>query len=275
MTDPQPPAGDEATAALSPEDLEALDDILDEMRARLDEVPQWEFCDGFLTALVCTRRAIGPAEYLPMLLGDGEPVQWPADAPLRRLPMFADMAQQERFLALWQRRWDEVTQALDTPVETLDDPRTLEPEVMDVRGALLALPEAERPALDDGEVPAFAQVWALGFMFAVENWPEDWAPPREREHAQWLDDALDAIVALTEDDTGKPAVSMYAEDGPPSVSEDRVERFGEAIWAVYDLRQLWRSLGPRVETVRKAPEPGRNDPCWCGSGKKFKKCHGA
>jgi preprotein translocase subunit SecA len=19
---------------------------------------------------------------------------------------------------------------------------------------------------------------------------------------------------------------------------------------------------------------GRNDPCWCGSGKKFKKCHG-
>ena len=21
-------------------------------------------------------------------------------------------------------------------------------------------------------------------------------------------------------------------------------------------------------------EIGRNDPCWCGSGKKFKKCHG-
>jgi len=20
---------------------------------------------------------------------------------------------------------------------------------------------------------------------------------------------------------------------------------------------------------------GRNDPCWCGSGQKFKKCHGA
>ncbi|MBA3807675.1 MAG: SEC-C domain-containing protein, partial [Solirubrobacterales bacterium] len=20
---------------------------------------------------------------------------------------------------------------------------------------------------------------------------------------------------------------------------------------------------------------GRNDPCWCGSGKKFKKCHGS
>jgi uncharacterized protein YchJ len=23
-----------------------------------------------------------------------------------------------------------------------------------------------------------------------------------------------------------------------------------------------------------APKLGRNDPCFCGSGKKFKKCHG-
>jgi uncharacterized protein YecA (UPF0149 family) len=31
-----------------------------------------------------------------------------------------------------------------------------------------------------------------------------------------------------------------------------------------------------VTTVRRDdPKVGRNDPCWCGSGKKFKKCHGA
>ena len=30
-----------------------------------------------------------------------------------------------------------------------------------------------------------------------------------------------------------------------------------------------------VEQRRTGDEPGRNDPCWCGSGKKFKKCHGA
>jgi preprotein translocase subunit SecA len=31
-----------------------------------------------------------------------------------------------------------------------------------------------------------------------------------------------------------------------------------------------------VKTVkREEPKIGRNDPCWCGSGKKFKKCHGA
>ena len=32
---------------------------------------------------------------------------------------------------------------------------------------------------------------------------------------------------------------------------------------------------PVAPIVNKAPKIGRNDPCWCGSGKKFKKCHGA
>src|SRR3990172_904716 len=26
--------------------------------------------------------------------------------------------------------------------------------------------------------------------------------------------------------------------------------------------------------ARVPPKPGRNEPCWCGSGKKFKYCHG-
>ncbi len=31
---------------------------------------------------------------------------------------------------------------------------------------------------------------------------------------------------------------------------------------------------PAVQTVRKSgPDVGRNDPCWCGSGKKYKNCH--
>jgi preprotein translocase subunit SecA len=27
--------------------------------------------------------------------------------------------------------------------------------------------------------------------------------------------------------------------------------------------------------VAERDKIGRNDPCWCGSGKKYKKCHGA
>jgi uncharacterized protein len=54
-----------------------------------------------------------------------------------------------------------------------------------------------------------------------------------------------------------------------------VAQCGEAIWALDDLRQIWQSRGPRQETSVKGEQPGRNDPCPCGSGKKFKKCHGA
>jgi uncharacterized protein YecA (UPF0149 family) len=33
---------------------------------------------------------------------------------------------------------------------------------------------------------------------------------------------------------------------------------------------------PPQEPFRRAePKVGRNDPCHCGSGRKFKKCHGA
>jgi uncharacterized protein len=247
-------------APLTPEDYDAQDAVLDALREHDDEIPQWEFCEGVLAALVCSRRKIEAAEYWPVLLGDS----------------FKPMENME-FVLRWHRRWAEVQAALDAPVETMDDERTYHPEVLDTLGAILALPEAERgdDTPDLATLPAFAQVWALGFMFAVENWPDEWQPPRDADAALMLDESLSAIVTLTEGDSGPPVMSMYAEDGPASVSQQRIDDFGAAIWAVYDLRQLWRSLGPRVEAVRKAPEPGRNDLCPCGSGKKFKKCHGA
>ncbi len=257
---------------MSDEDFDALDNILDDLRQRMDEVPQWEFCEGFMAALICCRRSIPASEYMGALFGDADTGEFgPA--------LFASPEQYEQFLALWSRRWNEVAVALDQPVESLDDERAYAPEVMDVRGAIAALSEEERAAmadeLDNEELPSFAQVWALGFMFAVETWPEEWTAPRDKEAAEWLEDALERIVIMTEDDDEEPAVSMFGEDSPPSVSQARLNAYGEAIWAVYDLRDLWKSIGPRVETVRKADEPGRNDLCPCGSGKKYKKCHGA
>src|SRR5262249_23556291 len=43
-------------------------------------------------------------------------------------------------------------------------------------------------------------------------------------------------------------------------------------------QQAGAADGPaeKQQTVRRAePKVGRNDPCPCGSGKKYKKCHGA
>ena len=135
--------------------------------------------------------------------------------------------------------------------------------------------ESELIELAGEEVPSFSQVWALGFMFVVENWADEWAAPRDKEAAQLLDAAMEFIVNLTEDDTDEPELNLYEDTGPASTSQERVDAFGEAIWAVYDLHQLWKSMGPRQETIVKGEQPGRNDPCPCGSGKKFKKCHGA
>lgn len=249
---------DPNTLPLTADDFDAQDAELDALREQDDEIPQWEFCEGFLAALVCSRRAIPGEEYWPVLLGED----------------FKPMEHME-FVWRWQRRWSEIVTALDAPVEALDDERTYQPEVLDTRGAVLALPDEERGDVDIAALPAYGQVWALGFLYAVETWPEDWAPPRDKEAAGLLDHALDAIVTLTESDGGAPAFSMLSEDSPPSVSAQRLDDFGAAIWAVYDLRQLWKSLGPRIEAVRKSAEPGRNDPCPCGSGKKYKKCCGA
>ncbi|MHB1200879.1 MAG: UPF0149 family protein [Polaromonas sp.] len=256
---------------LDTEGFDELEALLDDLRTRYDETPQWEFCEGFMAAVICSRRSINAAEYLPVLLGT--PAE--GDAPDAESGSFASDGQHERFLALWNQRWNEVVSALDAEVNSLEDEHCYHPEVMDIRGAVAGIPAEEQAAFKGEELPAFAQVWALGFMFAVESWPEEWAAPRDRDAAKWLDSALRAMVAMTEDDDATPELSPLDEDGAPSTSVARLNAFGEAIWAVYDLRELWATRGPRVKTLRKDATPGRNDLCPCGSGKKYKKCHGA
>ena len=265
------PATPSDTSWMEVEAFDELDAILDDLRTRYDETPQWEFCEGFMAAVLCSRRPIAADEYLSVLLAtptDGE-------APDEEGGSFASPAQRERFLELWQQRWAEVATALDAEVDSLEDDHCYHPEVMDIRGAIADMPPEEQTAFNDEDLPAFAQVWALGFMFAVESWPDEWLAPRDKDAAQWLDGALQAVVAMTEDDEGKPEVSPLSEEGSPSTSIARLNAFGDAIWAVYDLRELWKTMGPKVETIRKEATPGRNDPCPCGSGKKYKKCHGA
>jgi hypothetical protein len=76
--------------------------------------------------------------------------------------------------------------------------------------------------------------------------------------------------------------------------EDLIEALGdqEAVpplpaqatpWTVYDIcagNAAWEEeeeeeedFAPPQQPVLRRPTPGRNDPCWCGSGKKYKKCH--
>ncbi|MES2364062.1 MAG: UPF0149 family protein [Pseudomonadota bacterium] len=258
-------------AFLEVEAFDELDAILDDLRTRYDETPQWEFCEGFMAAVICSRRPIAEDEYLSVLLATPAPDEETDPEG----GSFANPEQRERFLALWKQRWKEVETALDSEVDSLEDDNCYHPEVMDIRGAVADMPAEEQAGFKGEDLPAFAQVWALGFMFAVESWPDEWAAPRDKDAAKWLDGALEAVVAMTEDDDAAPEVSPLNEEGAPSTSIARLNAFGEAIWAVYDLRELWKTMGPKVETVRAEVTPGRNDLCPCGSGKKYKKCHGA
>ena len=244
-----------------------LESMLDTLRQRLKLTPHWEFCEGFMAALICCRRRIEPQEYLPVLLtADGV-----------RLPLqdvFVQPALQKRFLDLWTRRWDTISQALDHKITALDDAGAYQPEVLDARAAAVSGPL--QTAVVDRHLPAFGQLWALGFMAAVNAWPAEWAGPRNKAAQHWRSISLDLMQALTLDDTDPAVLSAFEDaEGPPTVSVRRMKAFGDAIWAVYNMRDTWRQLGPRVETLHATVTPGRNDPCACGSGKKFKKCCGA
>jgi uncharacterized protein len=229
---------------LNPEDFHDLETLLDALRVRLKVTPHWEYCEGFMAALVCCRRSIAPEEYLGVLFtADG------ARLPLQAI--FADSTEQQRFLELWTRRWQEVMQALDTKVSALDAPGAYQPRVL--------------------PTPSFAQLWALGFMAAVQAWPEEWNGPRNKAAQHWRSATLSLVLALTEDDTEPHTLHAFVDaEGEPTVSAPRMKAFADAIWAVYNMRDLWRQLGPRVETHRAGVTPGRNAACGCGSGKKYK-----
>jgi preprotein translocase subunit SecA len=73
--------------------------------------------------------------------------------------------------------------------------------------------------------------------------------------------------------TGLNYAGGHAEAGSAAIATAA----GQAATAVAGGEPDEPVLPQAVETRRVAEEEkiGRNDPCWCGSGKKFKKCHGA
>ena len=69
---------------------------------------------------------------------------------------------------------------------------------------------------------------------------------------------------------------MRAQYYPPMAdTSDSDELIDEACFAVQDLRVWWVDHPPKRAPLRTAAKPGRNDACPCGSGLKYKKCHGA
>ena len=99
-------------------------------------------------------------------------------------------------------------------------------------------------------------------------------PWDERADPDDLDNMLFPFLALTGD--AKEMAMKAGEEWMGEAEETKVLaeiREGLANHLM-DVRQFWfeKSIPPTVK--REGPKVGRNDPCPCGSGKKYKSCHG-
>jgi preprotein translocase subunit SecA len=86
-----------------------------------------------------------------------------------------------------------------------------------------------------------------------------------------------AAAAGNGGETGSLAYSGGTMDAQPSALQEVAAAGGATAVDVAAAAAAGPGNGEVVETVVKSEHDkiGRNDPCWCGSGKKYKKCHGA
>jgi len=85
-------------------------------------------------------------------------------------------------------------------------------------------------------------------------------------------DNVDGTMIFSGVDTGEEAKGTW-EDGQKK--QDREIRTLEAVCVQHEIDHLngMRCLDRAVDvTYRAEKKPGRNEPCHCGSGKKYKKC---
>lgn len=226
-----------------------------------------EWVDGFLAALAAGPRAIDIDEWLPLLCGDA----------FERC--FGDPADAEQARATLQRRAQVLARQLDAEA-LLDAPDALRLQPLIYAWDQNARDEAVAEGslkLEEASELATGQEWVDGFFTATERFASDWdAEGRaDAEALEIYEELVAHIVAITYPDGDERLLEHIAHHYKEQPGPTREDLIDEACFAVQDLRLWWLDYAAKPETRRVAPTPGRNDPCPCGSGKKYKKCHGA
>jgi uncharacterized protein len=215
-------------APLNDAEIDELADLVDLVDERTDVPVSLEGMDGFLTALVCSPRTMTAEEFFPVLLDRDDGLA----------TIFDDAADGARFLALLNRRRNEIARALAAPIEDLADPKALSPLVMDWNGLLAELPPADAKRLKAAGIPPYAQLWAAGFLLVVEHWEGDWSLPADSKDESFVDEVLDPFYVLA---------APLDELSPEERAIRREDHLALAIWGAYELREFWldRGQGPR------------------------------
>ena len=234
--------------ALVPEPLQPLDAVM---------------LDGFLCGVLVQPRLIEADEWLPFVFDAGGH-RWGEAEP---------GAEQQRARALILRRHA----ALNRSIAEFGgfDPFVLEPLPVeaDATGsepaATLRDSVTDAPARDP--IRDTLSPWVSGFDQALEVLP-DLLELADPEVDSTLARLFRFLPGEASPEAGEPACA--AAPIAPIASLDAA--IGAVVAAVADLYDITTPLRYKVEVLRRdTPKVGRNDPCPCGSGRKFKQCHGA
>ena len=159
-------------------------------------------------------------------------------------PEFKDAEQFERVMGIIMARYNEIIHQLD------DEPGAFEPILY------------EAP---DGRI--LAADWAEGFMDAFGLRVDAWDPLFADEDGKFL---LAPLMVQLHDREGKPFVDV----SPEEMLEIREESAQSLPYVIKGIHDFWKVRRQPPNLVRR-PKVGRNEPCPCGSGRKYKRCCGA
>jgi uncharacterized protein len=114
----------------------------------------------------------------------------------------------------------------------------------------------------EGETLTIVEEWCFGYMRGVSlgQWPA--LPEAEAAHL--------AAIELHGSEANWPRLEQMSQ-AEHQQSVDAIEPAIRALHA-YWLAQRSQAASPAQTPVQAAPKASRNDPCPCGSGKKFKQC---
>ncbi len=264
--------------------LEAVSDRLDAFQAPQSAVP---WLDGFFTAMACGPVRIPLEQCLEGMFEDAFD------------RAFADPQERSAALRALNDRLAVVIDQMDAQA-LLDDPEALRLNPVfdewdeETRAAAndnvarqkLQLAAVAAPAPADAEDPNAlgdqdeegmvfdtGVVWAEGVMDGLVHLEPLWGLQMDDDLSEAMDDISAPVMALLLEPSG-PRMKAYLESCDATEVPARDQLLADACYALQDLRVLLLDHGPRPETRRVETKLGRNDLCHCGSGKKFKKCHG-
>jgi uncharacterized protein len=205
-----------------------------------------EMLDGFLTGLVVGPGGLDLEEVVSEILDGG----FRPGAKVSR-------ADRKRFEELIERQLTAIDLRLAAgyPLQPFLFPQEVVAEVA-------------REAGEDGDV-FVGEPWAAGFSAAVRLFDRDWK--RAMEESEEIVDLLFPITALAAPPEHRAEGGVTVE-----VLQGAAELFPAATAGLYEH---WRTVEAEREATRQVParsaKVGRNEPCPCGSGKKYKRCCGA